>query len=140
MPATTGDAASGSSALCITCMTTCGSSCVAAVAMLLITSGSRSGDITETMLVRWRKAASTVAACDVIIGEPSSVHFGAATAVARSPMSRGAAGDREQALLRALVEDRLSVRRRSTATIERQRSSRLAGSATSPSSRASTFS
>ena len=30
-----------------------------------------------------------MAACDVIIGEPSSVHFGAATAVARSPMSAG---------------------------------------------------
>ncbi len=88
-------------------MTTCGSSCVAAVARLLITSGRRSGDITETMLVRWRKAARTVAACEVIIGEPSSVHFGAATAVARSPMSTGAAGDREQALLRPLVEDRL---------------------------------
>ena len=50
MPATTGTAAS--SALCMTCMMTCGSSCVAAVAMLVITSGSRSGDITATMLLR----------------------------------------------------------------------------------------
>ena len=51
MPATTGTAP-GSSALCITCMITCGSSWVAAVARWLITSGMRSGDITETMLVR----------------------------------------------------------------------------------------
>jgi len=51
----------------------------------------------------------------------------------------GAGGDREQTLLRPLVRRPLSVRRRSTSTIERQRSSRLAGSATSPSSRASTF-
>ena len=72
-----------------------------------MTSGSRSGDITETMLVRWRKAARTVAACDVIIGEPSM------RALRRGDGGReiadvdGAAGDREQALLRALVEDRL---------------------------------
>ena len=94
-------------ALRITCMITCGSSCVAAVARWLITSGMRSGDITETMLVRWRKAARTVAACEVIIGEPSSVHFGAATAVGEIADVARAAGDREQALLRALVEDRL---------------------------------
>ena len=61
MPATTGTAV-GSSGLCITCMITCGSSCVVAVARWVITSGMRSGDITDTMLVRWRKAASTVAA------------------------------------------------------------------------------
>ena len=50
MPATTG--APSSSALCRTCIMTCGSSRVDAVAMLVITSGSRSGDITETMLLR----------------------------------------------------------------------------------------
>ena len=111
-------------------MTTCGSSCVAAVARLLITSGMRSGDITETMLVRWRKAASTVAACDVIIGEPSSVHLGAsdrggeiADVARRCRRSRAAAPARAR-------RRPPSGRRRSTCTIECQRSSRLAGSAT----------
>ena len=80
-----------------------------------------------------------MAACDVIIGEPSSVHFGAATAVARSPMSCG---------LPEIASRRSCARSSKTAfwpptidsTIERHRSSRLAGSATSPSSRASTLS
>jgi hypothetical protein len=58
------------------------------------------------MLVRWRNAASTIAACEVIIGEPSSVHFGAMTAVARSAISSGLPRSQEP-LPGALVEHRL---------------------------------
>ena len=139
MPLTTCTPAASSSRLCSTCITTWGSSCDAAVVRLFITSGIRSGDITETMLVRWRKAARTVAACVVIIGDPSSAHLGAATAVARSAMSIG---------LPAIASSRCCARSSNTAlcaptidsTIDRQRSSRLAGSGTSRSSRASIFS
>ncbi len=116
-------------------MTTCGSSWLAAVARLFITSGSLSGDITDTMLVRCRNAASTAAACDVIIGEPSIAHLGASTAAARSPTSMA---------LPAMLSRRSCERSSNTAfwlpdigiTIDRHRSSRLAGSGTSPSSRA----
>ena len=73
-----------------------------------------SGDITETMLVRCRNAARTAAACEVIIGEPSTAHFGASTAAARSPMSTRAAGDRQQPLLRRARRTPLSGRRRSS--------------------------
>ena len=104
-----------------------------------MTSGIFSGDMTETMLVRTRNAASTAAACEVIIGEPSSVHLGASTAVARSLMSMP---------LPAMASSRSWARSSNTTfwlpeiviTIERQRSSRLAGSAMVPSSRANSAS
>ena len=104
-----------------------------------MTSGMFSGDMTETMLVRCRNAARTAAACEVIIGEPSTAHFGASTAAARSPTSTP---------LPAIASSRSCERSSNTAfwppaivmTIERQRSSRLAGSGTSPSSRANSSS
>ena len=124
---------SGSSGVCIICMTTCGSSCAAAAARLLMTSGSRSGDITDDDAGQVAEAARTVAACEVIIGEPSSGalrrHDG------RAPDRRCRRRCRRcRAAAAARARRRPpSGRRRSTCTIERQRSSRLAGSATSPS-------
>ena len=61
---------------------------VLAAAMLRMTSGRRSGSMTCTIPVRWRKTARTVAACVVMRGDPSTLHFGSDTAVARSPICR----------------------------------------------------
>ena len=52
MPPTTAIWSAGLSSLCSSCITTWGFNCDAAVARLPITSGTRSGDITDTMLVR----------------------------------------------------------------------------------------
>ena len=111
---------------------------MAAAARLFITSGMRSGAMTPTMLVKWRKAARTVAACSVIIGDPPSVHLGAATAMARSAMS---------GTLPAISSSRACCRSSKKAfwppaidvTIDFQTSSRLAGSGMSPASRARTL-
>ena len=54
-----------------------------------MTSGIRSGDITDTMLARWWKAASTAAACEVIIGDPSKARCDAMVAVTKSRISEG---------------------------------------------------
>ena len=64
-------------------------SCVAAAARLVITSFNRSGAITETTLVRCRNAAMTMAACDVIMGDPSGAHIEDDAATAVSAMSEG---------------------------------------------------
>ena len=74
------------------------------------------------MPLRCRNAASTVAACEVIIGEPSAAHFGAMTADASSPISTALAAmsssrrwDRSSNAVCPAVID---------STMERQRSSR----------------
>ena len=69
-------------------MTTCGFKFAVAAARFCITSARRSGDSTSTMPTRWRYAATTAAACEVSIGEPSIVWCGRHDVAAPARRSR----------------------------------------------------
>ena len=80
-------ASPASSSVCMICITTCGSSRRRGRGDVAHRVRQLVGIHHGTILARWRNVARTVAACVVIEGEPSALHFGAVTARGELPIS-----------------------------------------------------